>query len=272
MKIDKGEYIYPFYNAYFIQNMLSLSLYSLSRGYLPHIELCDRLNDYTNWNTFFEQPFHTKSSQCIISNDVPRGYYNYWMDIAWDKSQLKKWCRVYHALVHYNAQTQQYIDNDYNAIIRQGQKVLGVLCRGTDYITLKPKGHPVQPTIYEMIEKVEHVYNEGHYDKIYLATEDERIVRHFMNAFPNMIIVNERIYFAESWEKLRKNNKHADITDINLHCSNANYQRGIQYMASMDILSRCNGLVAANCGGTVLALLMNNMKYAYTYVFNLGFY
>ena len=272
MKIDNGEYVYPFFNAYFIQNMLSLSLYSLARGYLPHIELGNRKDDYTNWQTFFEQPFKTNTAQCVISNDVPRGYCNYWMDIAWDKKQLKRWCRVYHALVRYNAQTKRYMDDDYNAIIQHGQKILGVLCRGSDYLVIKPKGHPIQPTIDEMVKKVEEVFRNGQYDKIYLATEDERIEQHFMNTFPDTIIVNKRLYFAESFERLRRNNSSVDITDVKLNGTDANYKRGIQYLSSMEILSRCDGLVASNCGGTVLALLMNNMKYNYTYVFNLGFY
>ncbi len=57
-----------------------------------------------------------------------------------------------------------------------------------------------------------------------------------------------------------------------LDSDDANYWRSIQYLSSMAILSRCEGIVAGNCGGTCLALLMNNMHYRYTYIFNLGMY
>lgn len=34
-------------------------------------------------------------------------------------------------------------------------RTIGVLCRGADYVSQKPKGHPVQPDVDDVIKKVE---------------------------------------------------------------------------------------------------------------------
>lgn len=44
--------------------------------------------------------------------------------------------------------------------------LLGVIIRGTDYIKLKPKYHPAQPEVDEVITKVRDVIDTGHYKGI----------------------------------------------------------------------------------------------------------
>lgn len=273
MLINQGEYSYSYFNGYFMQNMLSLSLYSMIRGYVPHIELKDREEGFTNWDTFFRQPFGTSIDEKVITNSRTNGDITYGFGIAWNKKRLSRFCRLYHALVRYNDETRQYIDDDYNAIISPGERVLGVLCRGTDYLQLRPKGHPVQPSVEEMIEKVRSELSLNRYDKIYLATEDEQFYKQFVTALPEYeIITNKRQYFGDLYNAVCENRPLSVISDVTSKHSDNYYWRGIQYLSSMDILSRCDALVAGNCGGTCLALLMNNMKYKRVYVFNLGFY
>ena len=42
MLIDKGLYEYGYFNACFLENMMSLMVYALSKGYTPYIDLKDR--------------------------------------------------------------------------------------------------------------------------------------------------------------------------------------------------------------------------------------
>lgn len=272
MHISEGLFVYPFFNAYFIQNMLSSAMYSIARGYNPYIALGGRGQGYTNWDTFFRQPFDTTAEQVTIVCDRTTGHYNFSFTMAWHPHELRRWTRAYQTLVHLNEQTQRYVDADYSAIISPEDHVLGVLCRGTDYITIRPKGHPRQPSVEQVIAEVQEQMRTGQYNKIYLATEDQRITLQFEETFPNEIITNRRQYFDEAFETMYSQNNTLDITDVNLHRDDANYWRGIQYLSSMVILSRCQALVAGNCGGTILALMMNDNQYRYTHVFNLGMY
>lgn len=79
------------------------------------------------------------------------------------------------------------------AIIKN-KKVLGVLVRGTDYVKIKPAGHPVQPNIDVMLSDVKEVFNE--YDAIYLATDEFAVVKKFEETFPGKILTNNRKYFS----------------------------------------------------------------------------
>ena len=49
------------------------------------------------------------------------------------------------------------------------------------------------------------------------------------------------------------------------------YERGIEYLTSIYLLSRCNGLVAGRTTGTVGACIMAE-KYEFRYIFSLGRY
>ena len=272
MHISEGLFVYPFFNAYFVQNMLSSAMYSIARGYNPYIVLGGREEGYTNWDTFFRQPFDSTAEQVTKECDRTTGHYNFSFTMAWRPRELRRWTRAYQALVHLNDETQQYVDADYSAIISEEDHVLGVLCRGTDYTAIRPKGHPRQPSVEQVIEEVRKQMQTGRYNKIYLATEDQRIAQQFEEAFPQQIVTNRRQYFDEAFEAMYSKNNRLDITDVNLHRDDANYWRGVQYLSSMMILSRCEALVAGNCGGTILALMMNDNRYRYTHVFNLGLY
>jgi hypothetical protein len=57
MVIDESEWHYPFFNCDFIRTILSQTLSVLLQGYTPYIELKNRKNGETNWDTFFMQPF-----------------------------------------------------------------------------------------------------------------------------------------------------------------------------------------------------------------------
>lgn len=57
MVIDEFEWHYPFFNCDFIRTILSQTLSVLLQGYTPYIELKDRKDGETNWDTFFKQPF-----------------------------------------------------------------------------------------------------------------------------------------------------------------------------------------------------------------------
>ena len=62
---------------------------------------------------------------------------------------------------------------------RMAEKVLGVLCRGTDYVSLRPYNHPVQPSVSEMLQKAGEMLRCYKLEHIYLVTEDEGIRRAF---------------------------------------------------------------------------------------------
>lgn len=57
-------------------------------------------------------------------------------------------------------------------LFKGSDNILGVLARGTDYITKQPKKHPKLPNINIFLRDVKNMDEENKYDWIFLTTED----------------------------------------------------------------------------------------------------
>ena len=168
-----------------------------------------------------------------------------------------------------NEKTREYVNDDYRNIIKPGMKVLGVLCRGTDYLRLKPPYHPIQPEIEDVLSEVGSALNKYDYTHIYVATEDENYVEIFEKEFPNKILVNKRHFIGDLFTV---NSQLTHVHQVRIGVENETYIKGIEYLSSLEILAKCDGLIAGNCGGSIYSLLRNNSKYEYWKIFNLGLY
>ena len=47
------------------------------------------------------------------------------------------------------------MDEEWKKMFVETDRVLGVLCRGTDYTSRKPKNHPIQPSIDMVVDKID---------------------------------------------------------------------------------------------------------------------
>ena len=269
MLIDQGLYEYGYFNACFLENMMSLMVYALSHGYTPHIDLKNRGEGWTNWSTFFEQPFMTSSdTEHDIVCGIKQGFFYPQFNTPYRKIDLRLWCKVYNRLVRLNQNTKEYVSDEYNKLFIPNLRRLGVICRGTDYVKLKPQGHPVQPSVPRVINRAEELMSIYKLDKIYLATEERAIYQQFEEAFPGRIIVNKRQYYDEIFNS----SDMSYIYQVHFDRDNDIYLKGLEYLSSLQLLSKCNVLLGGNCGGACAALYMNNMKYEHVELFDLGIY
>lgn len=142
-----------------------------------------------------------------------------------------------------------------------GAKTLGILARGTDYVSSKPKGHPIQPTAEQMIKKAKEIMKEHSCEKIYLATEDADIYDRLKEEFGEALTApdTER-YTTKGMQNINDLRQEKD-----------KYQKGKEYLLSMMLLAGCDCLAAGNVGGTHGALLMSD-GFEYCYIFDLGKY
>lgn len=83
-----------------------------------------------------------------------------------------------------------------------------------------------------------------------------------------MILVNKRNYY----DNLYYYNNISYLADVHFNRENDEYLKGLEYLSSLNILSKCSGFIGGNCGGSQLAVFLNNLNYSETYVFNLGYY
>ncbi len=177
------------------------------------------------------------------------------------------WEKLFKKIVLFNEKTRKYIDDEIRSLDNFENKI-GVLIRGTDYVALKPRFHPRQSTIKEVIEKVDEFISKYGYGKIYVVTEEQKLLNIVIEHFGKDIVeINNRQFYDSYWSSKNQ----AAISEIHFDRENDNYLKGLEYLSSLTILSNCSAIVAGNCGGTFYSLVMKN-NFKHICVFNKGLY
>ncbi len=250
--VKDGYDHFKFYNTVFHLSCVSHILYELSQGYLPVID--DRFHV---WAQFFEQPLckekieEQELAQIPVSDEPSTLHSPRWipyckqMRVVWGKL-LRDFCRL-------RPNEANYISEEIKTIL-QDYRVLGVVRRSTDYVAANMAA---QPSVEDMISEARVWMETYNYDRIYLATEDERIFKQFDAAFPGKILVNKRTYYDQAMTDQNV----TWIGQVHFNRENDDYLKGLEYLSSIYILSHCHALLAGYCGAQNMALLLNQEKY-----------
>lgn len=277
--ITQGRYPYNYFNFFFVHDMLSQILQVLYQGYIPMVDLSDRKEGDSNWSMWFEQPFAHEINynhyEIIRASERVDSYWGPTYESPYAELELGLACKLYRDWVIPNDTVMDYVAREYQSIFApfKGKGILGCLCRGTDFTAKRPYGHPVQPTLEQLMAEVEEKLAEYSCEKIYLATEEERITKQFEERFPGKILTNKRYYMdARYYEASRQAGEAVALETVQFTEAQQRYNQGLSYLSSIILLSSCDVLVAGNCGGSDAALYFNNNSYKYVNLFNLGMY
>lgn len=248
---------------------------AVERGYIPVIDMMnyentlllpEQVGKHNAWDDYFEQPFQYSLAEAFQSRKVilgsigqPEKFPDF--EMLNDESMIEFWRKSAQKYLHIKPKIQNKINDIYMSFFGNS-KVLGVLCRGTDYLILKPHDHPVQPDPEEIIRKCRKVFDEQNCEYIYLATEDENIWRQFCTAFGERV----RGYQSKRYVMTRK-----EYLSNMLDLSQTPYERNCEYLISIGLLAKCNCLVAGATSGTYGALVLSE-GYEYQYIYQLGRY
>lgn len=225
------------------------------------------------WEYFFEQPSGItleeayRSRNVILSSDkIPEFRPNDTNEFFCDYSTREYWKELCQKYININKNVTQYVEkiSDELCLDVEGEKVVGVLCRGTDYTSLKPKNHPVQPSAEQMIEKIMELKNKHRVDKVFLVTEDVKILELFKSNFST----SELKYMKTN--RFDSDNKEYLAVEMNKQKIDTK-QQGIDYLVQIILLSRCNYFVAGRTSGSVGVTLFTE-GFEYEYYWDLGRY
>lgn len=261
-----------------VMTNMGLVDYAVKKGYIPVIDMQNASNTYLEpeqvgkmnaWDFYFNQPMGyglediAASKNIILSNGLITKKNDYPdMRIVDDEKLLLRWREVFGKYFSINDALLEEFRTEKQKLFGEN-RVLGVLARGTDYINLKPKNHPIQPTAIQIVGKAAEVMEQYQCTYIFLATEDQSIFHTVKEQFGDKLLAMETTRYTTSGSQ-----------NINDMCSGREadrYLKGKEYLLSVWLLSQCNCLVAGNVGGTHGALLMSP-GYEYSYVFDLGLY
>lgn len=256
---------------YFLKGLAGIS-YCCQHGYIPVIDMQTKENIFFStkerreknaWECFFMQPAGVsfeevkKKKNCIVIENIrmPEGNL---LRLEQQEQQTAYWRKVCKKYLHFSdaveAETRRY-----EAAFSEKKKWLGVLARGTDYLSIGV-GHAVQPDMETLIEKIRSVKEQYCCDGIFLATEDSEILDELAKAFPGEIMsLEQKRYRGKQEEKLgQKADYKQDAITMNT-----------TYLAAIRFLARCNCFIAADTGGATGAYLMSE-GYEYMHLWVLG--
>lgn len=254
--------------------------YALQHGYIPVIDMMNYENCYLEkskmgvenaWEYFFEQPLGVgleeayAGKRVLLSDGVPiEPRPDDDMDFFRDKNgKLTKWREFVHKYIHIKDDIMKDINSEYDSLVKKGDKVLGVLVRGTDYTTLKPYQHPIQPEIDTVIRDAKEVMQKYGCNKIFVATEDIVAARKFQEEFGDSYITNKQEYIDYKVGK--------GVPEYRISRENDYYLRGKEYLTTIVMLSRADCFIGGRTSGTVGMMLLSD-GFEYSYVYNLGRY
>lgn len=271
LKITNGEFEYDYFNFCYLHNILSLMVYACYHHAYPLIRINESDKDRIQWEWYFQQPAFNGNPIHLPQGDCPHtnvSFQPHFEDI-YNPAHVRLWGKLYANFLHFNKETEKYIQSEYQTLFSGKKKVLGVICRGTDYTTLHPPGHPIQPPVKDIVSLCKKRMSDSGYDAIYLATEEKQIRDIFSTEFPGLILENKRKYYDDIYYS---SHDIQYIKDVRFDRENNNYWMGLEYLSSIVLLSQCESLIGGNCGGTMAAIFFNNGRYKYTNIFNLGLY
>lgn len=259
--------------------------YAQDKGYVPVIDMQNYISQYQNkgdlhsvntWERFFKQPCGydlddiSSSKNVIIASKTPAPQPKYLMgnkDFYEDPQRLAYFRSVFKNNIFFSDDVQHYLDKLCNKILGD-KKVLGVLCRGTDYLKLKPKGHPIQPEPIEVIDKCKLIMSEYGCTHIFIATEDIDILNMFKEEFSNNLLYIEQ---ERASQNQIKDSQYLASVYHDSKCDK--FDMGLNYLSATYLLSRCTCFIGGRTGGTKgVLLLRNNEEFDYLYIYNLGLY
>ena len=142
--------------------------------------------------------------------------------------------------------------------------VLGVKIRGTDYITMKLRNHPIPPKLDDVISDVKNMILKYKYDWVFIASEDERIKERFIKAFIG------KIKYLKYKNKINYDFNSREIIIKNKNVI-GNIEYAKNYLMNIYILTKCTDIVMTRgSGGAGIIILTEGFRNSLIY--NLGEY
>ena len=165
---------------------------------------------------------------------------------------------------------REEMDEYYDAVLGE-KKALGLLIRGSDYISTGLSGLRKMATVEQMTPKIHQWMEQYGYEKLFLATEDADILEAMRREFGKNVIAlsQERLSVAN----LRNGQV---ISEYEKETSGEDYaakleDTTINYFYALYILSRCDAfLCSGQCNGWDNVLSLNGGRFEHSYKFTVG--
>lgn len=256
--------------------------YALENDYIPVIDFKNYRTQYSDkyyeginvWETFFTQPTEFSLDEVYASKNVilsgleiqwyhPSLFVKDYSDMA-----LRKLHDFIFSKVGFSENIIEFVDSEMKKLNINLSKTLAVYLRGTDYTSLKPAGHPVQPTVRQAVEVIDRFLLEYDIDHIFLVTEDGKIYSEIKHIYKDQCVIVSYDKFIENYSGKDYISHDKSVNEL----SESPYERGRNYLAKLIILSNCSYFVGGDTMGSWAACTFSEKSFREKFIFDLGIY
>ena len=244
----------------------------LEKGYIPIIEMQSFKNIYNKgnksvynpWEVFFYQPYNytleevKKYAKNVYRNVCTQNYYRpNPINIYHHNSSINFW----HNFSKNYMPVKKVIMDEANLIMKKffgnSKNILVVKLRGTNYVSDRPRGHSIQPTVEQIISDVKIFDEKYKYDYIFFTTEDNDILNKFVKAFDNKV----KVLYPK------------DLKNITNYYESVNRKLSSVkiYLLDVIILSKCLDIIASKNSGCAGAFIMTE-GFRHKKIYDFGVY
>lgn len=229
--------------------------------------------DINAWELFFQQPNKygygmeevLQSKNVILSDGLfeRKGFcelpdlkpYRRLVDEGWEQ--------LFYKYIHLKEELVDEFEREWE-LLSQGEigNIIGVKYRGTDYVTTKPKGHYVQPSLEEMKSIVDSYIDDG-FTYVFLATEDKDALNYFATCFGSKLLFIKKNFLPYHGK---------EITSIFNTTKVSKTKTTYDYLKELYFLSKCDGFISGKSSGILLSILWNRGKFKRVHIFDHGKY
>lgn len=204
------------------------------------------INKTTNpFEYYFLQPAAVSLKEVKISNKVIRAdivhrkmveliFTGKVCNYKYNKRYLYMMGHIVNKYMKFNDCTENYINESWQTLNFGTERVLGVHIRGTDF-RAKYNNHPIYVTEDDCFKEINQLLEKNSYDKIFVATDDKRILNNFIKKY------GDKICFYKDVERSSVNKSVAFSYNSRKHHK---YLLGLEVIRDMYTLSKCDSLVA----------------------------
>lgn len=278
--------LFSFFNTFLREMMLAFN-----NERIPVIDLKNYWNIYhegigqvgkvNTWELFFKQPFPEYAlddvyhAQDVVFSDK-RGKTACDPAITTDNViRDLKLRETYHKIYSENIELSDRVREEYGHIyenvfaknISDGDKVLGISVRGTDYTATKPYLHDIQPSLRQVCDKVSEVIGSWGITKIYVNSDEEKSIDYIKSRFPGKVFSMD----YQRFDTYIPDNGHL-LGEIRFEREDDAYRRGADYLMSNLLFTECDSFIGGVNSGCIATLIMKN-TFEHEYIFDdLGHY
>ncbi len=206
------------------------------------------------WELIYEQPLDYTLDDAYLSSTLSHSngcrkdhasYLSYNMNWAKNPGFLSYNRDIFSKYVRLKPDVETHIQMSAD-FLHSRKSLIGVSLRGTCYTTLKPPGHPIQPSLEEVFIRCDSLLCNGEHDGIYLASIDQDIVDGFKQRYGNDVLMLSRpTYDSKSHDLFN------EIAERESY-----YDHLLSYVTSIYLLRYCKHIIAGVTSSTIFIPLI----------------